>query len=232
MSKKLSSLKDAPTLKNVSPPWNTCGLKYLVVINIASSCWVLFCRSESVMLYSDWLDTFESLLSDLSISWDGMLLITGDVNVDLLKTTKSSVRKYMDMLETFNLTQCVAKATRTTLHTKTLIDHIITNMPAQITHCDVLPCLLISDHDAPYACVNARVTRFVPRYKYIRDERNFDENNFLIDFETLPLSLVFSVDDPEVQVDILSSLIRECLDRRARIFFSSPLPTRIMFCAD
>ena len=42
MSKKLSSLKDLPTLKNVSPPWNTCGLKYLVVINIASSCWVLF----------------------------------------------------------------------------------------------------------------------------------------------------------------------------------------------
>ena len=88
-------------------------------------------------------------------------------------------------------------------------------MPAQITPCDVLPCPLISDHDAPYACVNARVTRFVPRYKYTRDERDFDENDFLVDFETLPLSLVFSVDDPEVQVDILSSLIRECLDRHA-----------------
>ena len=61
-------------------------------------------RSESVM-YSDWLDTFESLLSDLSISWDGTLLITGDVNVDLFKTTMFSVRKYMDMVETFNLTQ-------------------------------------------------------------------------------------------------------------------------------
>ena len=84
-----------------------------------------------------------------------------------------------------------------------------------MSHCDVLPCPLISDHDAPYACVNARFTRFVPRYKYINNERHFDENTFLIDFEGLPLSLVYSVDNPEMQVDILSSLIRECLDRHA-----------------
>ena len=84
-----------------------------------------------------------------------------------------------------------------------------------MSHCDVLPCPLISDHDAPYACINARFTRFVPRYKYIRNERDFDENAFLAVFEGLPLSLVYSVDDPEMQVDILSWLIRECLDRHA-----------------
>ena len=172
-------------------------------------------RSESVMLYSDWLESFESLLSDLTISWDGMLQVTGDISVDLFKESKPSVRKYIDMLETLNLTQLVTKPTRTTLHTKTLIDHIITNTPTQVSHCDVLPCPLISDHDAPYACVNARFTRFVPRYKYINNERHFDENTFLIDFEGLPLSLVYSVDNPEMQVDILSSLIRECLDRHA-----------------
>ena len=101
------------------------------------------------------------------------------------------------------------------LHTKTLIDYIITNTPTQVSHCDVLPCPLISDHDAPYACINARFTRFVPRYKYIRNKRDFDENAFLAVFDGLPLSLVYSVDDPEMQVDILSSLIRECLDRHA-----------------
>ena len=86
-------------------------------------------RSESVMLYSDWLESFESLLSDLTISWDGMLQVTGDISVDLFKESKPSVRKYIDMLETLNLTQLVTKPTRTTLPTKTLIDHIITNTP-------------------------------------------------------------------------------------------------------
>lgn len=34
--------------------------------------------SESMVPYSDWIVTFESLLSDSAIHWDGALLLTGD----------------------------------------------------------------------------------------------------------------------------------------------------------
>ena len=88
-------------------------------------------------------------------------------------------------------------------------------MPGRVSHCDVLPCPLISDHDAPYVCVNTRVTRFIPKYKFIRDERNLDMEAFAKDFEALPLSLVYYTADPEAQVDMLSSLITECIDRHA-----------------
>ena len=167
------------------------------------------------MACSDWLELFESLLSDLSVAWDGMLAVTGDINLDLFCPTKPRVRKYLDILDSLNLTQHVTKATRTTLHSETLIDHIITNMPQRVTHTDVIPCPHISDYDAPYICLNVRVTRFMPRYKYIRDERNLDLDAFKQEFEQLPLSLVYSTNDPEMQLDLLNTLIRECIDRHA-----------------
>ena len=77
---------------------------------------------------------------------------------------------------------------------------------------------MISDHDAPYACLNVRVNRFVPRYKYIRHEKNFDQNAFTRDFAELPLSVIYSRDDPDEQLEMLSKLFRECIDRQARGF--------------
>ena len=74
---------------------------------------------------------------------------------------------------------------------------------------------MISDHDVPYVCINVRITRFVPRYKFIRNEKNFNAHAFIEDFEQLPLSIVYSTDDPDMQVGLLSSLIRECIGRHA-----------------
>jgi exonuclease III len=49
-------------------------------------------RSERIMGYNDWLENFESLMSELTITWDGMLLITGDFNIDLLRKDKLQVQ--------------------------------------------------------------------------------------------------------------------------------------------
>lgn len=130
-------------------------------------------RSESQMSFSDWIQKFDDLLSDLAVSWDGMLLITGDFNIDLLKPDRPNARKYIELTKTFNLEQLVNKPTRITKSRTTLIDHFITNIPQRVTYTNVLPHLMISDHDAPYVCLNARVTRFVPRFKLIRIENRF-----------------------------------------------------------
>ena len=74
---------------------------------------------------------------------------------------------------------------------------------------------MISDHDAPYACLNVRVNRFVPQHKYIRHGKNFDENAFTKDFAELPLSVIYSSDDPDEQLEMLSKLFGECIDRHA-----------------
>lgn len=100
--------------------------------------------------FLNWLQDFEELLSDLTVSWDGMLLIPGDVAIDLFKLDKPNTRKYNKLLQSLNLKQMVTKTTRTTKSSATLIDHFITNLPKSVTYTDVLPCPLVSDHDAPY----------------------------------------------------------------------------------
>jgi hypothetical protein len=103
---------------------------------------------------------------------------------------------------TVNLQQEIVKRTLKLI----MIDHIITNMPNRITYTSVLPCPTISDHDAPYACVNIRVTRFQPRFKMIRDEKHFDNKAFIDDFSTLPFSVIYSTDDPDDKLYLFNSL--------------------------
>ena len=38
-------------------------------------------NSERILNPSSWLDSLESLLGHLTVSWDGMLVLTGDVNI-------------------------------------------------------------------------------------------------------------------------------------------------------
>jgi hypothetical protein len=118
-------------------------------------------------------------------------------------------------LTTMDLKQLITKPTRTTQHSSTLIDHIITNMPMCVTHMDVLPCPLIGDHNAPYITVNVCVTWFQACYKFIWIERGFDREAFIHDFEELPFSIIYSTKDPDLQVSYLNTLITDCLNRHA-----------------
>ena len=111
-------------------------------------------RSERMQDYQTWMDKSEHLFSQLNVLWDGLLIITGDFNLDLLRPDLPQVKRYIEMLESLNLDQHVKHPTRTTSTSATLIDHTISNMPQYITYSSVLPCATISDHDAPYACIN------------------------------------------------------------------------------
>jgi hypothetical protein len=122
-------------------------------------------RSNRMQDFQTWIDKSENIISHLCSVWDWLLVITGNFNIDLLRPDLPQVRQYMDMLETLNLQQHVEQPTRATASSKTLIDHIISNLPNRVTHTCVLPCPTISDHDAPYACINVRITRFESRFK-------------------------------------------------------------------
>ena len=91
-------------------------------------------------------------------------------------------RQYRDILESLNLTQHVTKPTRVTRSTKSLIDYVISNDPSRVFHTDVLAAPSVSDHDAVYAIINAKVTRYAPRHKYIRNEKQLDMQAFKQDF--------------------------------------------------
>ena len=57
--------------------------------------------------------------------------------------------------------------------------------------------------------------KYEPRYKFIRDERRLNIENYITDFHSLPLSIVYALDDASDQINVLNNLITECIDRHA-----------------
>lgn len=126
----------------------------------------------------------------MNILWDGLIVATRDINVNMLTPNSPYVKKYIDLLTTLNLHQHVQRPTRTTPTSKTLIDHVVSNVPGRVTFCNVLLCPTISDHYELYVCINVRVKRFQPRYKLLRNEKQFDETAFKIELSSVPVNVV------------------------------------------
>ena len=168
----------------------------------------IFYRSTRILNTRDWFDRMESLLGYINTTWSGVLVITGDMNIDMLTPTNAVTKEYQSLLEMFDLHQMIKEPTRTTRTSKTIIDHIVVNSPSSVTASGVIPCSIVSDHDGVYACVNTRVPQFKPRYKYIRNTRTFDRSAFINDFQTIPFVVAESFDDPD---DQLHKLLINCL---------------------
>ena len=146
----------------------------------------------------------------------------------MLRPSDHLTKRYQGVLDMFELTQIVERPTRATRTSKTLIDHIITNHPQRVTNTGIIPCSIVSDHDVIYTCVNLRPPWFHPCYKFIRDFRNFNEDMFKEDFSTLPLSVIYYLDDPDEQLETLNTLISECLETRPLVEGSCHRTTRPM----
>ena len=173
----------------------------------------IFYRSTRILNTKDWFDHLESLLGYINTTWDGLLVITGDMNIDMLTPTNDITKEYQSLLDMFDLHQIINEPTRITRTSRTIIDHIVVNSPTNIAASGVIPCSIVSDHDGVYACVNVRVPRFKPRYKYIRNTKTFDKTAFINDFQTIPFAVAKSFDDPDDQLHIINKLVNECLEQ-------------------
>ena len=84
-----------------------------------------------------------SWLSDFSDSMEKCFLeqkeciVLGDFNFDILKLVGSS-RVWLELMESFNYSQLVDKPTRISQHSSTLIGHIFSNAPNNISSISVL----------------------------------------------------------------------------------------------
>ena len=153
-------------------------------------------NSERILNPSSWLDSLESLLGHLTVSWDGMLILTGDVNI--IKVPDHPWRLWMN---------ASSDASDKNYKDNENSYRSLTNYPQKVTDTGVVPCSIISDHDAIYACIK--------RLKHIRGMKNFKEESFVEDFSTLPMSIISYSDDPDEQLQTLNSLILECIERHA-----------------
>ena len=132
-------------------------------------------NSERMLSPSGWLNSLENLLGYLTVCWDGMLMLTGDINIDMLRPSDHLTKRYLGILDMFELTKIVKRPTCVTRSSETLIDQLIINHPQMVTNTGIILFCIVSDHDAIYACVNLRLPRFQPRYKFTREITNFNK---------------------------------------------------------
>ena len=153
--------------------------------NTPSLIYVAYQPSSNEIKRLESLENFENLLADVYLKWNHVFIVTGDFNIDLLGEPKESTWRYKNLLHTFSLQQHTTKATR---KNKTLIDHIISNMNNKLLHTDVLMTDEISDHDTPFGILNIKEQRYEPRYKYIKNEKDLNMNDYVADFKLLKKS--------------------------------------------
>ena len=158
-----------------------------------------------------WCEKFDSLMTQIYSKWNGIIVITGDFNIDVLSETQSR-DLYSNILRTFDISQHITKPTR---KNQRLIDHISSNIPDKLVHQDVIPADDISDHDLPYIILNIRKQRFEPRFKYIRNEKELNMDTYLQDISQTPFSLVYSMDDPNDKLSIFNELVLNCVNNHA-----------------
>ena len=111
----------------------------------------VFYRSERILTYSDWLEHIEALLDHLTVEWDGLLILTGDMNIDMLQPRSPMTRQYQAVLDAFRFHQIIKQPTHITKTSRTIINHIVTSHPQRVTHSGVIPCAgAVSDHDSVF----------------------------------------------------------------------------------
>ena len=97
-----------------------------------------------------------------------------------------------------------------------VIDLILTNTPENILQSGVIH-LGISDHSLVYALRKFSLPKSFPKYKDVRNFKNFNENQFIVDVMVMPWELVYQHNDPNLCWQVWKDLFLQALDSHTPI---------------
>ena len=140
------------------------------------------------------------------------IYIMGDINRDLLNNQIKTA--WTDYMEPFGLTQLVSEATRVTSDSRTLIDHIYSNCPENVTSLDV-PKIGLSDHYPIFFTRKMHVQP--PKMSHYtisyRSFKHFDELKFVEDLQSVPWDTIKLFDDTDDILEAWLDLFLQVVDK-------------------
>ena len=103
----------------------------------------------------------------------------GDTNCDMLDPAYNDTKHLKKLLIKFNLVQLIKDPTWTTVTTKTIIGHIITNKSEFVSESGILSCG-VSDHDVVFLTKQMRLPKLKapPKILNVRNYERFNLNAF------------------------------------------------------
>ena len=167
--------------------------------------------NNSKYLCHNFNDLFNESLS-LYCSESKEVILLGDLNTDYLK--KNDNKDVKSIIHQNGFTQIITKPTRITRDTKTLIDIIATNCPANIASSTVIPTSL-SDHDA-VACVRKiNNKKFPKKVTRSRNYRSYDPEKLNEDLRRVDWNPVLSCPNVNDAVNIFNFILKSIFDKHA-----------------
>ena len=159
-----------------------------------------------------WNEIFEDCLENV-LKEEKEIYLLGDINRDLLN---SQINKaWSDYIDPFGLTQLVTEATRVIPQSSTLIDHIYSNCPENVTSIDV-PKIGLSDH-FPVGFFTRKMHKHPAKRahytKTYRSFKDFDENKFFANLQAVPWDLIHVFDDTNDILEVWSDLFMDVVDK-------------------
>lgn len=167
-----------------------------------------------------WIDEYEIQLDLVDINKNEFYIL-GDFNINYYPDKKRNMfdnTKWSVLISKFGLRQFIQTPTRVTKSSEKIIDHLYTNKvnAGKISNTFV-PDLSISDH-YPICFsryVSHKIKRGVHKIMRYRSFKNFNELMFQYDLLSSNMDCIETIEDPNIALNHLSSLIRETVARHA-----------------
>ena len=157
-----------------------------------------------------WIDKLDHLLSHITTTWTGAVILTGDMNININNKNSPVTARYIETLTNHGLLHMSINRHVMEVKLSTTL-HPMLGTFWQPTCFHVMRSVIMTRLTSSSTYVN----RFAPRFKYIRREKDIDINAFKTDVERLPFNLVYAVECPDEKVDIFNKLFVSCLNEHA-----------------
>jgi len=171
-----------------------------------------------VMYRSPSFNSIETLTRSLSERVDIIkrenkdVIITGDLNIDLLKyLTHYETTEFLDQMLLKNLIPKITRPTRVTASTATLIDHIYTNINKNRCIAGTL-MTDITDHFSNFMFVKYSAKRHVPQVISYRQVTDQCITNLNVALENTDWNAIYNTDDVNVAYDLFGQKFSELVD--------------------
>ena len=163
-----------------------------------------------------WIDAYEkqlTLAESTSYDWYAM----GDYNIAFSTPNSFNNAKWSKTVQDFGLHQLIHSPTRVTKNSSTIIDHIYTTSTQNISEV-IIPAIGISDHYPVTFTLSIKSVRsHSENHTSItyRSFKHFDENTFLQDVDRSNISILETVSDPNIALNIMYDILNSLLAKHA-----------------
>ena len=162
---------------------------------------------------SGFIDDVSTML-DRVVSESNMIVINGDINVNLLANDSSS-NHVNDLLSMYSLTNVIKTATCFKGIIPTLLDVTFVSNPNRISACVNYNCGLSDYHNLVAVSTKMQLPRIKPKVLFYRSMKHFDENSYKKDIENVPFHVINTFDDLDDKLWAFNKLVTNVIEEHA-----------------